>query len=51
MRVQIFMFNTFQSTYDTQHDLDPEIQDITRNPMVFLYEMQGDMMYFHQDMA
>ena len=45
------MFNAFQSTFETQHDLDLELQDKMRNPMSFLAEMQGDMMYFHQAMA
>ena len=45
------MFNAFQSTFETQHDLDLELQDRMRNPMAFLAEMQGDTMYFHQAMA
>ena len=40
------MFNDFQSTFETQHDLDLELQDKMRNPMSFLAEMQGDTMYF-----
>ena len=45
------MFNAFQGTFETQHDLDLELQDKMRNPMLFLAEMQGDTMYFHQAMA
>ena len=45
------MFNAFQSTYDTHHNLDLDLQDKISNPMAFLAEMQGDMMYFHQDMV
>ena len=45
------MFNAFQSTFETQHDLDLELQDKMRNPMSFLAEMQGDTMYLNQVMA
>ena len=45
------MFNVFQSTYETQNDLDLKLQDKMSNPMAFLAEMQGDTMYFHQAMA
>ena len=45
------MFNAFQSTFETQHDLDLELQDKMRNPMSFLAEMQGDTIYFHQAMV
>ena len=45
------MFNAFQSTYDTQNDLELDLQDIMSNPMEFLYDMQGDTLYFHQYMA
>ena len=36
------MFSKFYSTYETQHDLDLELQYIMRNPMAFMYEMHGD---------
>ena len=45
------MFNPFQSTFETQHNLDLELQYKISNPMSFLAEMQGDTMYFHQSMA
>ena len=45
------MFNAFQSTYDTHHDLDLELQYNMSNPMVFLDDMQEDTMYFHKAMA
>ena len=45
------MFNDFQSTFVTQHDLDLEFQYKMSNHMSFLDEMQGDTMYFHQSMA
>ena len=45
------MFNVFQSTYETQNDLDLKLQDKMSNPMAFLAEMQGDTMYFRQAMA
>ena len=45
------IFNAFQSTFETQHDLDLELQDKMSNPMAFLSEIQGDTMYFHQAMA
>ena len=45
------MFNAFQSTYETQNNLDLELQDKISNPMAFLDEMQGDTMYFHQAMS
>ena len=48
---QSSMFNAFQSTFETQHDLDLDLQDMMRNPMAFLAEMQGETMYFHQAMA
>ena len=48
---KISMFNAFQSTFETQHDLDLDIQDKMINPMSFLAEMQGDTMYLHQAMA
>ena len=38
------MFNAFQSTYETQYDLDPEIQYKIITPMAVLTEMQGDRM-------
>ena len=44
------MFNALQSTFETQHDIDLELQDSMSNPMTFLDEMQGDTMYFHQEM-
>ena len=44
------MFNVFQSTYDTQHDIDLDLQDRMSNPMELLADIQGDMMYFHQAM-
>ena len=47
----ISMFNAFQYTFETQHDLDLELQDNMSNPMVLLNEMQGYTMYFHQAMA
>ena len=43
-------FNAFQSTFDTQHNLDLELQEKMINSMAFMAEMQGDMMYFHQAM-
>ena len=46
-----FIFNAFQSTFETQHDLDLELQYKMRNPMLLLAEMQGDTIYFHQSMA
>ena len=45
------MFNVFQSTYETQNNLDLKLQEKMSNPMAFLAEMQGDTMYFHQAMA
>ena len=45
------MFNAFQSTFETQHNLDLVLQDKMRNPMSFLAYMQGDTMYLHQSMA
>ena len=42
-----FMFNVFQSTYETQHDLDLYLQYRMNNTMKLLAEMQRDMMYFH----
>ena len=45
------MFNAFQSTYETQQDLDLDIQYRMSNPMAFLDEMQGETIYFHQSMA
>ena len=48
---KISMFNSFQSTFETQHDLDLELQDKMRNPISFLAEMQGDIMYLHQAMS
>ena len=45
------MFNASQSTYETQLNLDLELQNKMSNPMAFLADMQGDMMYFHQSMA
>ena len=45
------MFNAFQSTFKTQHNIDLDLQDKMINPMKFLAEMQGDTMYFHQAMA
>ena len=45
------MFNAFQSSFETQHDLDLELQDKMSNPMSFLDEIQGDTMYFHQARA
>ena len=45
------MFNAFQSTYKTQHDLYLELQDKMSNPIVFLSEIQGDTMHFHQAMS
>ena len=47
---KISMLNAFQSTFETQQDLDLELQEKMRNPMSFLAEMQGDTMYFHQAM-
>ena len=47
---KISMFSNFQSTFETQHDLDLELQDKMSNPMAFLAEMQGYTMYFHQAM-
>ena len=48
---KISIFNAFQSTYDTRKDLDMDLQYRMINPMAFLYEILGDMMYFHQYMA
>ena len=48
---KISMFNAFQSTLKTQHNLDLELQEKMRNPISFLAEMQGDTMYSHQAMA
>ena len=48
---KISMFNAFHSTYETQHNLDLELQDRMRNPMAFLSKMQGETIYFHQAMA
>ena len=45
------MFNAFQSTYETQHYLDMDLQDRMRNPMEFMDYIQGDKMYFQQEMA
>ena len=45
------MFNAFQSTYKTQHNLDLELQDIMSKPMAFLAEMQGYTIYLYQAMA
>ena len=45
------MFNAFQSTYETQHNLDMDIQYKMINPMAFLADMQGDTINFHQAMA
>ena len=45
------IFNAFRSTYETQHNLDLELQDKMSNPMELLAEMQGDTMYFYQYMA
>ena len=45
------MFNAFQYTFETQHDLDLELQEKMINPMSFLADILGDMMYFHQAMA
>jgi len=47
----IFEDVAFQSTFETQHDLDLELQDKMSHPIAFLAEMQGDTMYFHQAMA
>ena len=38
------MFNVFQSTYETQHDLDLYLQYIMSNTMKLLDEMQRDTM-------
>ena len=48
--IRRIMFNALQSTFETQHDIDLELQDSMSNPMTFLDEMQGDTMYFHQEM-
>ena len=45
---KISMFNAFHSTYETQHNLDLELQDRMRNPVAFLAEIQGDTMNFYQ---
>ena len=45
------IFNAFHSTYETQNDLDLELQDRMSNTMTFLAEMQVYTMYFHQAMA
>ena len=45
------MLNVFQSTYETRNNIDLDLQDRMINPMEFLAEIQGDMMYFHQAMA
>ena len=45
------MFNTLQSTYDTKNYLYLYLQDKMSNPMELLAEMQGDTIYFHQDMS
>ena len=48
---KISMFNAFHSTYETQHNLDLNLQDIMSNRMTFLDDIQGYTMYFHQSMA
>ena len=48
---KIYMFNAFQSAFETHHDLDLELQDKTSNPMAFLSEIQGYTMHFHQSMS
>ena len=44
------IFNAFHSTYETQNNMDLDIQYRMSNPMEFLDETQGEMMYFHQSM-
>ena len=39
--LEISMFNAFQCTYETQNNLDLDLQDRMSNPMAFLSEMQG----------
>ena len=48
---KISMFNAFHSTYETQHNLDLNLQDIMSNRMTFLDDIQGYTMYFHQSMS
>ena len=45
------MFKTFQSTFETHHNLDLELQEKMSDPIVFLDETKGDTMYFHQAMS
>ena len=45
------MFDAFQSTYETQNNIDLELQYIISNPMAFLAEMQGCTMYFQPSMT
>ena len=47
----IFEDVAFKSTFETQHDLDLELQYKMSHPIAFLAEMKGDTMYFHQAMA
>ena len=42
--------HALQSTFETQHDQDIDLQEIMRNPITFLSEINGDTMYFHQAM-
>ena len=48
---QSSMFNAFQSNFETQHDIDIELQYRMSNPMAFLSEIQGDTMYFYQEIS
>ena len=41
-------FHALQSTFETQHDIYIDLQDRMRSPIVFLSEINGDIMYFHQ---
>ena len=47
---QRYMFNAFQYNFDTQYDIDLDLQNKMRNPMALMDEMQGDTMYLHQAM-
>ena len=40
----------FQSTVKTDHDLNLELEKKMHNPVAFVAEMMGDIMYFHQAM-
>ena len=45
------MVNAFQSTFDTHHDLDLELQDNMSNHMASLADMQGYTMDFRWSIA